>query len=287
MTTNMNMKLYKSGPKLVTEIQSTQIPSGMAAVWAIGQVGVIIRLGGRILVVDPFLSGYPGTTPWLRKFAPPISPEELQRLDPDLILISHHHGDHMDPNSLGPLRGREGTRIILPKAHTGLIRSWGFGDDDAQLLPMNHGETVLAGEGLEITAYHAMHDTFETNEAGEHNFLGYLIKADGITIYHAGDTIGFPELPEWLREQKVDILFIPINGRDYERTATGIVGNCNYREAADIAAAAGVDLVVPVHFGMYPHNDENPAYFVDYLYSRYPQQKFHMMTPGERFIYMK
>jgi L-ascorbate 6-phosphate lactonase len=42
-----------------------------------------------------------------------------------------------------------------------------------------------------------------------------------------------------------------------------------------------------MHYGMFPHNDENPAYFVDYLYTRYPQQKFHMMTPGERFVYLK
>jgi L-ascorbate 6-phosphate lactonase len=38
---------------------------------------------------------------------------------------------------------------------------------------------------------------------------------------------------------------------------------------------------------MFAHNDENPAYFVDYLYSNYPAQRFHMFVPGERYIYMK
>jgi len=282
--TDMNMRLYKSGPELLAEIAGTSLPPGMAAIWAIGQVGVIIRIGGRMLVVDPFLTGYPGTAPWLRKFQPPFAPEEMPEVD--LVLLTHHHEDHMDPNTLVPLRGRKGTRFILPRAHRALMRTWGF-DDDEQLLPMNHGDTVTDGAGLEITAYHAMHDTFETTESGDHKFLGYLIRVGGITMYHAGDTVGFPALPEWLREMKVDVLFIPINGRDYARTDTGIVGNCNYREAADIAAAAGVDLVIPLHYGLYPNNDENPAYFVDYLYSRYPQMKFHMMTPGERFIYMK
>ncbi|MBT2736679.1 hypothetical protein [Bacillus sp. ISL-7] len=42
-----------------------------------------------------------------------------------------------------------------------------------------------------------------------------------------------------------------------------------------------------IHYDMFPNNRDNPAYFVDYLFHHYPTQKFHMMVPGERFIYHK
>jgi len=59
------------------------------------------------------------------------------------------------------------------------------------------------------------------------------------------------------------------------------------REAADFSAMVGIDLNVPIHYDMFPNNRENPAYFVDYLFHHYHNQKFHMMVSGERFIYQK
>jgi L-ascorbate 6-phosphate lactonase len=279
------MKLYRSDEELAEEIRNTRLPDSLAAVWALGQEGILIKAGGRTVLFDPYLSNFiyeSAGEPWIRKFAPPIKPEQLPELD--FVLCSHHHGDHMDEATLKPLMDRAGTRFVIPKAHTGLASSWGFKAE--QLVCMKHGQIFEDGE-LKIKALAAMHDGFEKDEEGNDLFLGYIIKLGGLTVYHAGDTVGFPELVEWLKEEKIDIAFIPMNGRDFTRTAQGIGGNCGYREAADLAVAAGADLVIPMHFGLFPHNDENPAYFVDYLYTRYPQQKFHLMTAGERFVYMK
>lgn len=279
------MKLYKSGTELRREIEGTRLPDGAAAIWALGQAGFLIRIGDKTVAIDPYLTNSiddSGDTVWKRKFAPPLTPDELPELD--ALLVTHHHEDHMDAATLRPLQRRAGSRFVIPQAHAGRMTSWGFHAE--QLIGMNHLETQTVN-GVEVTAHAAMHDRFEQDEQGAHLYLGYVFRYQGVTICHTGDTVGFPELEDWLRSEDVDVLLIPINGRDYARTSQGIVGNANYREAADLAAAAGVDLIIPMHFGMFPHNDENPAYFVDYMYSRYPQQKFHMMTPGERFVYMK
>lgn len=279
------MKLYKSGAILVQEMVDTTVSEGMVAIWALGQEGFVIRAGGRTLGIDLYLTDSIGRapgSPWVRKFAPPLTPEELPPLD--VVLCTHHHEDHMDAETLRPLQSREHTRFVIPRAHEARLKGWGFRQE--QLVGINHQETQGV-HGIEIKALAAMHDRFEQDAAGNHLYLGYLIKVGGLTIYHAGDTIGFPELVDWLREQPIDIAMIPMNGRDYARTAQGIVGNCNYREAADLGVTSGADLIIPMHFGMFPHNDENPAFFTDYMYKQYPERKYHMMTPGERFVYLK
>jgi L-ascorbate 6-phosphate lactonase len=281
----MNKNLYKSGMALTQEMEQTRLPEGTAALWALGQEGFLIQVGDKRVLVDPYITDsiYASAgDPWVRRFAPPISPELLPALD--AVLCTHHHGDHMDGASLRPLQGREHTKFVIPRAHAAILAGWGFTKE--QLIGLNHEETVMV-HGIEIRALAAKHDEFRQDEGGNHYFLGYILKYGGLTIYHAGDTVGFPELVEWVRAEKPDIALIPMNGRDYARTAQGIIGNCNYREAADLAVAVGADIVIPMHYGLFAHNDENPAYFVDYLYRTYPGQKFHMAAPGERFVYMK
>ena len=51
-------------------------------------------------------------------------------------------------------------------------------------------------------------------------------------------------------EQGIDVLMVPINGRDLERHARGIVGNMDSREACWFGAEIGADLVIPLHYDM-------------------------------------
>jgi L-ascorbate 6-phosphate lactonase len=95
------------------------------------------------------------------------------------------------------------------------------------------------------------------------------------------------ELIDRVRVFSPHIIFLPINGSDYLRESRGIVGNMNYRDAADFAQLVRADIVIPIHYDLFPNNRENPAYFVDYLFHTYPSQKFHLLVPGERFVYLK
>lgn len=271
------MELYRSGETLLAEIQITRIPDGALALWSLGQEGFLVKAPNTTILFDPYLS--PSE---LRKFAPPLLPEQCA--DVDYVICSHHHGDHMDPYTLQGMKQSERTRFIVPRAHLHLMKEWGFHTD--QLIGISHLETLVF-ESFELTAHAGQHELFEQDEYGEHLYLGFVIRLNGVVLYHAGDTIGFAELRDWLKRQRIDIAMIPINGRDFTRREQGIIGNCNYREAADLAVAIRSDILIPMHFGLLPFNDENPAYLVDYLYTRYPQQKFHLMVPCERFIYMK
>jgi len=270
---------------LAAEIAATRLPDDAVAIWSLGQCGFVMKHGATTIGIDLYLSNWVYELvgePWSRTAPPPIEPEALPPLD--VVLCTHHHEDHMDKRTLTALRWKEGAKLVAPRAHLPLLREWGFAD--SSLVGMNHGETVRL-PGVDILAFAGMHADFERDAEGNHHFLSYGLTLGEIVLYHAGDTIGFPELVDWVGAAKPDAAFLPINGRDYRRTAAGIVGNMNYREAADFANDIGTKLVLPMHYGIFRHNDENPAYFVDYAYQTYPELPFHLMRLGERFVYWK
>jgi L-ascorbate metabolism protein UlaG (beta-lactamase superfamily) len=89
-----------------------------------------------------------------------------------------------------------------------------------------------------------------------------VVSAGGVRVYHAGDTILFDGLVERLRELRIDLALVPINGRDDEREAQGIVGNMDAHEAARLASDIDADAVVPIHWDMFAGNPGDPAAFV-------------------------
>ncbi len=94
------------------------------------------------------------------------------------------------------------------------------------------------GDETIIQPIPAAHEELETDEQGYHRYVGYLIKLNGVTVYHAGDTVVYEGLADRLRKESIDLGLLPINGRDAFRNSRGIVGNMDYREAAELAKTA-------------------------------------------------
>jgi L-ascorbate metabolism protein UlaG (beta-lactamase superfamily) len=78
---------------------------------------------------------------------------------------------------------------------------------------------------------------------------------------------------------------LPINGTDWERTEQDCIGNMGPLDAVKLARLLPIDLVFPAHYDMIAHNGENPARFVDLMYTLCPEKRFHVCAPGECFIY--
>jgi L-ascorbate metabolism protein UlaG (beta-lactamase superfamily) len=66
-----------------------------------------------------------------------------------------------------------------------------------------------------------------------------------------------------LRDLRIDVGLLPINGRDPEREARGIVGNLSEREAAWVAREAAFDLLIPMHYDLFARNRGYPAHLID------------------------
>lgn len=281
--------VYKHGLSLLSEIQNTSLHEDTLALWYLGQEGFVIKGGSNVLYVDPYLSnsihedqlGMSGAA--VRDYAPPILPVDVKNAD--FVLCTHFHQDHMDQQTLAPIAvSSPHALFVIPASHINLAMS--FGIPENRIVPAKHMEQFQLGEFL-VTPIAEKHQIFETDENGNHFYLGFVLQANGVTIYHSGDTIYFPELVQQLQPYAIDIALINSNGRDWIRDEMDLVGNMNYKEALEFGCRIQADLVVPMHYDMFAANRENPAYFVDYLFSRHREQKFHMFAVGERFIYHK
>lgn len=274
---------YKKGPELLDEIDATSVPTGGLALWFLGQESLVVKSGETVIYIDPYFTelfdqqGNPR-----RKFSPPFGPDEVRNAA--WVFCTHHHLDHLDPGTLAPISiSSPQARFVVPAPHVRLVQEIAIATE--RITPARAGERLSFG-GWSVMPIAAAHEQFETDERGNHLFLGYVFDFGGLRFYHAGDTVEYPELVDTLKPHRIHVGCLPINGADWRRRRRDILGNLNAREAVDVAVAAGFDVLVPLHYDLFIGNQANPAHLVDYLYEHYPAQKFHILAPGERWIYV-
>lgn len=258
----------------------------MAEISYLGQNGFKISMDGKVLYFDLYLSDcvYELTGEGKRSYPPPINAENIR--DADYYFISHGHLDHLDPQTVKKVSLASPQAIfICPRPHIHMLMELGIVQE--RVIPAEaYGEISLKSERGSLTAVPIpqKHEEYQVID-GFHGSLGYVIKGQELKFYHAGDVIADKKLADDLKAQgRMDIMFVPINGHDWLRFSNDTMGNMNYREALDLCHFVGTELVVPMHYDLFEHNTENPAYFVDYLYKRYRGQKFKMFMPGENMI---
>jgi L-ascorbate metabolism protein UlaG (beta-lactamase superfamily) len=147
----------------------------------------------------------------------------------DVILITHHHGDHLDADALKLLRGEKtvvvATALCAEKAPGALI--------------MKNGDTrTVDGIAVEaVPAYNIAHkrDNGQPYHAkGEGN--GYILTFGETHVYVAGDSENTPEMKALT---KIDIAFLPMN-LPYTMTPEMV---------ADAAKAFKPKVLYPYHTG--------------------------------------
>lgn len=230
---------------------------GERALFWLGQAGFWFDTGKHRVLIDPYLSDslakkYAGQgNDHQRMMAPPITANALPQ--PDIVLITHAHTDHMDPETLAPLAQRfPELPFVVPRAKMDVARER-IGKD-TNLIGVSDGEVITPLRGLSVHVLPAAHEKLERDASANAVFLGYGIRADGLTLYHSGDSIPFDGLMESVRQLAPDIALLPVNGRDAKRLAAGIPGNFTLEEAVTLCRDAGVPSMIPHHFGMFAFN---------------------------------
>lgn len=262
---------------LIDDVDFCDLCEGECAFWWLGQHSFIVKLARHVLYIDPFLSDEPG-----RLIPPIVDPDELTNAE--LVLGSHDHTDHIDQKAwLDIAAASPSARFVVPD----LIKddlSLSLNIDTERFIGLDDGRSVDV-DGVELTGIAAAHEFLDRDETnGRYPYLGYIIKASGVTLYHAGDTCIYEGLISKLKRWELDVAFLPINGRDATRLAAGCMGNMTYQEAADLAGVLNPGLTVPAHFGMFSTNTVDPQLFMDYMWIKYPALSACLCQPGKQYM---
>ena len=268
----------EAGRRLLADIQSRRVPESALGIWWLGQASFVIRGAGLTVYVDPYLTPSPR-----RLVPPPFAPEQV--VNADLVLCSHDHADHIDPGALpGIAQASPRASVLVPGVARDRVVGLGVPAERVVVPPVD--EPVAYGP-LTVTAIPAAHEELDYSPEAGYPYLGYVLQLNGVTLYHSGDCTMYEGLTERLLAHRPDVALLPINGHDWKRLRRQTIGNMTYREAADLAADVGIDLVIPMHYGMFRSNTEPPGHFVDYVHEFYPEQKVHVMARYEGFVYLK
>ena len=195
------------------EMDVIKTSGGDLQITFIGHGTLMFSFGGKVIHIDPW-----------SKLA-----DYAKMPKADLILITHEHRDHLDPNAIKALQ-KDGTKVVANQA---------AGDRVPGSAVMKNGETKTVN-GLKIEAapaYNLVHrrssgQPFHPKGRGN----GYVLTFADKRIYVAGDTENTPEmkaLPD------IYCAFLPMN-LPYTMTPEMV---------ADAAKAMKPKILYPYHFG--------------------------------------
>jgi len=174
----------------------------------LGHASWKLKSGNAILYLDPYEGEYDEKA--------------------DLILATHSHQDHCKPEAAKKVMGPK-TLVIAPADCAGKL-----GTVVKSLKP---GEKTKVGpfEVEAVEAYNAKRFRSPGNPFHPKGFgVGYLVKAEGKTIYHTGDTEDIPELRN-------------LKGVDLMLCATGGTYTMDNEEAANLTIAIKPKVAIPMH----------------------------------------
>ena len=194
----------------------------MTTLTFLGQSAVLLEADGTTVLVDPFLSGNPKAT---------TSPDDVS---PDVILLTHGHGDHY--GDVVPIAKRTGAKVVAIVEIANELADQGVED----VADPNLGGTVTfdGGWARYVPAWH----TSTTPSGTVATPAGIVIHLGGKTIYHLGDTALFSDLALPGRRDRLDAALVPIGGHY----------TMDRHDAVEAARLVGAPVVVPVHYDTFP-----------------------------------
>jgi Predicted Zn-dependent hydrolases of the beta-lactamase fold len=188
----------------------------MVSVKWLGHAAWLVNFKDTKIIIDPFLTNNPKAA------------MKAQDVKVDMVFVTHNHFDHLGDafniakRNNAKLVGKFELSLDAQKA----------GISEANTIGMNIGNMVKLGS-LEVAMVPAIHSG---NEGG------FIIKGDGKTIYHAGDTALFSDMQLIKKLYKPDVAMLPIGG----------FFTMGPKEAAIAAKYIGAKVVFPMHYNTFP-----------------------------------
>ncbi|MBW2706154.1 MAG: MBL fold metallo-hydrolase [Deltaproteobacteria bacterium] len=193
----------------------------MELTW-LGTAGFQIKTGKEVFLIDPYLSRNATARP-----RQPFAPEDLS--ETGHIFVSHGHFDHIF--DIPAIASQTGCRVYCCPVTARTLRHNGIGGDLIHEVPEDHYPVAL--EGYRARAFFSQHVKFDRwlliKTLARINFriprylplmkaypvgqvLSWQFEIDGQILQHFGSAGSTAEELERLSRQKIDILFVPLQG---------------------------------------------------------------------------
>lgn len=236
----------------------------------LGQAGFLIKTGGgRIILIDPYLSDYANNAlkrdngqSFRRMTAPLFDP---RRIKADILLVSHEHEDHLDMEAIPDLMANPGLEAYLNKPS---IEKFRENRIIAGRLKEFHKKQIISFEDFELHIVDSDHGNLAPLAAG------FILDFGFLKIYYSGDTAYNRERLEDVIDSGVDLALLPINGA---------YGNLNAVDAARFSADMKAASCIPHHFWTFPKHEApmgTPAAALEAFPKYAPDCELWLATPG-------
>lgn len=213
----------------------------MKVTWLL-QAGLLFENDNIKVMVDPYFSDSVGERNPSKKRRIPADMTFLNK-EPDVILITHDHLDHLDPETIEALISKSKKPITFIAPYNAYKKLSEYGGEHNYVMLNPH--SVWSEKGITFYAVHAEHS--------DRTAVGFILDDGEKTYYISGDTLyNYDVIDEVLElvEDGVDYAFLPINGKG---------NNMNAKDAADFAYEICAKRAVPLHYGLF--DDINPDDF--------------------------
>ena len=218
-----------------------------------GHSVVKIVTEGTTILVDPFINGNS------------LTDLKVGEEKPDIILLTHAHNDHVGDTV--ELAQENGAKVIAPVELANYLGALGL---DA--VGMNLGGAKEFNFGT-VKFTKAFHSSSYTTEEGNVIYggmpAGILFKAEGKTVYHAGDTELFGDMELLGKRNQIDVAFLPI----------GDFFTMGPEDAAYAAELLKAKSVVPIHYNTFPPIKQDPQRFKEMVKA----SEVRIMKAGDSF----
>ena len=216
----------------------------MQVTW-LTQAGLIFENERISIMVDPYLSDSVGEKLDAQKHRRIPVKEEYLSYHPDVLIITHNHLDHLDPDTLKYILDTDKKITVIAPYHAyEQLLTFGRGHNYVLLEP----HSVWSEKNVTFYAVKAAHS--------DRTAAGYIIDDGTKTFYVTGDTLyNYDTIDDVLDlvEDGVDYCFLPING---------VGNNMNAKDATDFAYEINARHAIPLHYGLF--DDIEPTEVFDF-----------------------
>ncbi len=209
-----------------------------------------IQSAGVTLLIDPFLTGNPQAV---------VSAAEV---NPDVILLTHGHGDHV--GDVVEIAKRTDALVICNYE----IELWLQKQGVERTHSMQHGGAYRFDFGtVKLTL--AFHGSVLPDGSNGGNPAGLLLKLPEGVVYHAGDTALFSDM-QLLADAAIDVAILPI-GDNYTMGPEDSIKAVEFLQVPN---------VIPCHYNTFPVIEQDTAAWAEQIRTQTEAEPI-VLQPGE------